>query len=119
MVERIYDEITASIKVKPFKMKFSYWFFYKIDVSSHHESSVDKSVVLYVIEIAKRSNEKYKLEKRFSEFDNLHKNLSKLFDNLPKLPGKTLLKLSKNEDLEKRQEGLDQYIKVNYNYIYI
>ena len=68
--------------------------------------------MLYVIEIAKRTSEKYKLEKRFSEFDNLHKNLSKLFNNLPKLPGKTLLKLSKGDDLEKRREGLDQYLKV-------
>lgn len=67
-----------------------------------------------MIEIGKRTNEKYKLEKRFSEFDNLHKNLSKLFNNLPKLPSKTLLKLSKNEDLDKRREGLDQYIKVFY-----
>ena len=86
----------------------------QIDVSTYHESSIDKAVVLYVIEIAKRTSEKYKLEKRFSEFDNLHKNLSKLFDNLPKLPGKTLLKLSKNDDLEKRREGLDQYLKVKF-----
>lgn len=72
-----------------------------------------------MIEIAKRTNEKYKLEKRFSEFDNLHKNLSKLFNNLPKLPSKTLLKLSKNEDLDKRREGLDQYIKVIFFIIYM
>ena len=65
-----------------------------------------------MIEIAKRTSEKYKLEKRFSEFDNLNKNLSKLFNNLPKIPGKTLLKLSKNDDLEKRREGLDLYLKV-------
>ena len=87
-------------------------------MASYHESSIDKSVVLYVIEIAKRTSEKYKLEKRFSEFDTLHKNLSKLFNNLPKLPSKTLLKLSKNEDLDKRREGLDQYLKVFFLFLH-
>lgn len=86
-----------------------------MDVTTYHESSVDKSVVLYVIEIAKRTGERYKLEKRFSEFDNLNKNLCKIFNNLPKLPGKTLLKLNRNEDLDRRREGLDQYLKVNSN----
>lgn len=90
-----------------------------MDITKYKESSVDKSVIFYVIEIMKRGNEKWTLEKRFSEFDNMHKNLLKLFPkDLPPLPSKTVFKLNKPEDLDQRRKDLDTYIKV-YNYISI
>lgn len=88
-----------------------------MDIAKYKESSVDKKVIFYVIEIMKRGNEKWTLEKRFSEFDHLHKNLLKLFPkDLPYLPPKTVFKLNKPEDLEQRRKDLDTYIKV-HNYI--
>ena len=66
-----------------------------------------------MIEIIKRGNEKWTIEKRFSEFDHMNKNLLKLFPkNLPPLPTKTVFKLAKPEDIEQRRLGLDKYLKV-------
>lgn len=70
-------------------------------------------MIFYVITIVKRGNEKWTLEKRFSEFDQMHKNLTKLFPkNLPVLPPKTVFKLNKSEDIEQRRQELDTYLKV-------
>jgi hypothetical protein len=38
------------------------------------------------MEVNKRGQNKWTIEKRFSEFDDLYKNLAKLFGNIPKLP---------------------------------
>lgn len=74
---------------------------------------MDKAVIFFVIEIIKRGNEKWTLEKRFSEFDLMHKNLLKLFPkDLPLLPSKSVFKLVKPEDIEQRRQDLDYYLKV-------
>lgn len=70
-------------------------------------------MIFYLIEIIKRGNEKWTLEKRFSEFDHMNKNLLKLFPkDLPPMPPKTVFKLVKLEDLEQRRQDLDKYLKV-------
>jgi hypothetical protein len=81
-------------------------------VKSYHESNLDKSIIYYVIEIMKRGAEKWTVEKRYSEFDDLHKNLKKIFSNLPLMPGKTMFKVTSPEVLEKRRDDLDKLLKV-------
>lgn len=65
-------------------------------------SAIDKNVTNYVIEVSKRDLDKWVLEKRFSEFNDLYLNLKKLFSGLPDIPGKTIFKVTDKEELDKR-----------------
>lgn len=69
--------------------------------------------MFYIIEISKKGSEKWTVEKRFSEFDNLDKNLKRVYGNLPQLPGKSLLTLKEATEIERRREGLEKYVKVD------
>ena len=55
---------------------------------------------------------KWIIEKRYSEFDTLRTNLLKKFPVklLPKLPGKTVLKVKGPKNLEKRMKGLQDFM---------
>ncbi len=84
----------------------------KIDIPSFKESTVDKNVIFYQINLHKRGSKKWILEKRFSEFDNMHKHLYKIFGKiLPNLPPKTLTRLKTQEDLEQRRADLEKYLQ--------
>ena len=50
-----------------------------------------KEVVYYNITLRIKSN-KWKLEKRFNDFVDLHKDISILLPRCPKLPEKTMIK---------------------------
>lgn len=52
------------------------------------------------------------MKKRYKEFDELNKNLKKLYANLPPMPGKTLFAVKDPNELEKRKQGLDNYLKL-------
>jgi hypothetical protein len=54
---------------------------------------------------------KWVLRKRYSDFEDLHKNLKITFNLLPALPGKTLFTLKKDADIDKRRMALDTYVK--------
>lgn len=49
-----------------------------------------------MIEIAKR-DDKWTIEKRYREFDELNSNLKKTYANLPNMPGKSLFKITEPE----------------------
>ena len=55
----------------------------------------------------------WSLEKRYSEFNDLTQDLKKKFvaSQIPKLPGKTMMKVKKPEALEKRREQLQEYMR--------
>jgi hypothetical protein len=58
------------------------------------------------------TKQKWVLEKRYSEFDELHKAINKLYPKFPSLPGKSLLGLSLSlEDTNKRKKGLEQFLR--------
>ena len=65
----------------------------------------------------KANGEIWTVEKRYSEFDELVKNLKSLFGNLPSLPGKTMFKLKEKHELDERMNLLDKFLKVFKNYI--
>lgn len=71
-----------------------------------------KETYFFIVSVSCDGQE-YTTRKRFSNFDELHDKLSKLFDNLPELPGKTLLKITKAADLDKRRLALEKFLKVS------
>jgi WD40 repeat protein len=70
-----------------------------------------KNVVYYTVEIVKKSNQKWTVEKRYKEFDDLQNAIKKLYSNLPLLPGKTLFPIKTPAEIEKRREELEKYLK--------
>lgn len=82
----------------------------KLSIPSYKESSVDRNVIYYIIQVQK-SSDTWNLEKRFSEFSDLHKNLSKLFKTLPSFPSKTITKQTDMHFLHTRQIALEAYLK--------
>lgn len=69
-----------------------------------------KQKVFYDISINFSGN-KWEVRKRFSEFDDLQRALQLHFSNLPLLPKKTLFKLKKPADIEKRKIKLEVYVR--------
>jgi WD40 repeat protein len=85
----------------------------EISINEFGEKYIDgKTVTFYKIEIYDNySKESWFLEKRYSEIDLLHKTLSKLYPNIPPMPGKTLFKIKDREQLEKRKKQLETFLK--------
>ena len=69
-----------------------------------------KEVTFYKVEITLQGT-KWEIKKRFNEFHDLQEVLKKNHGNLPTLPGKTLLPVKKPEEIDKRREGLEQYLQ--------
>jgi hypothetical protein len=65
-----------------------------------------------LIDIQKIGSEKWTLEKRYREFDELHQALKKTHGNLPSLPGKSLLPLKEPNEIEGRRQELEKYLVV-------
>lgn len=71
-----------------------------------------KSVTFYELTIFNYfSKHKWTLEKRYSEFYDLYNNLAKLVNNCPVPPSKSFFKLKSLDELTKRKNQLDQFIK--------
>lgn len=69
-----------------------------IDVPSFTERKIDggkNNVVFYNVVVGfQKNNKTWTLEKRYSQFDELDKNLKETHPNMPVMPGKTIFKLS-------------------------
>jgi len=85
----------------------------EIKINEFGEKYIDgKTVTFYKIEIYDNiSKESWFLDKRYSEIDALHKTLSKLYPNIPPMPGKTLFKIKDKDQLEKRKKQLEVFLK--------
>ena len=85
----------------------------EITISEFFEKYIDSKIVtFYKIEVYDNySKERWILEKRYSEIDLLHKNISKLYPNIPPMPGKTLFKIKNREALENRKKQLEFFLK--------
>ena len=71
-----------------------------------------KETYFFIVSVNCDSQE-YTTRKRFSTFDELYDKLAKVYDNLPELPSKTLLKITKAADLDKRRQALEKFLKVS------
>ncbi len=78
-----YDYLTSTIKAS---------------VTGFKENKSEKDAIYFTLEVESRDNKWY-LEKRFSEFDNLWKGLKNSYHNLPVLPSKSFLFKMKDRDL--------------------
>ena len=85
----------------------------EITINEFFEKYIDSKIVtFYKIEVYDNySKERWILEKRYSEIDLLHKNISKLYPNIPPMPGKTLFKIKNREALENRKKQLEFFLK--------
>ena len=85
----------------------------QISITEFFEKYVEgKTVTFYKIEVYDNySKDSWILEKRYSEIDTLHKTLSKLYPNIPPMPGKTLFKIKDRDQLEKRKQQLEIFLK--------
>lgn len=62
----------------------------RVTVPSYKENKTDSNAVYFTIELESNENKWY-IEKRFSEFDNLSKAIKNSYHNVPELPQKSFL----------------------------
>ena len=65
------------------------------DIQEFTEKYIDsKTVTFYLINVYNNfSRQKWIIEKRYSEFEKLYKNLSNLLPSIPQIPGKSIFKI--------------------------
>ncbi|CAD8077014.1 unnamed protein product [Paramecium primaurelia] len=80
-----------------------------------HRNDPNESAIYYTIQILDKSGDNWRIDRRFSQFEDLLKKLKVFFgEQLPSLPKKkyiTFLIGKSQEDIEKRKIGLDQFIQ--------
>ena len=83
-----------------------------VDISNFEEKYISSKVVTFFnINVYDNfSRTKWVLSKRYSEFEVLYKNLSKLITNVPTIPGKSFFKLTSKDSLEKRRSHLEKFL---------
>lgn len=84
-----------------------------ISILNFSEKYIDsKTVTFFIVEVYNHfSKQKWKLEKRYSEFEILYKNLAKLLPNVPIIPGKSIFKVTTYDALTKRRFHLETFLK--------
>ena len=94
-----------------------------ISIKSFSEKYVDKkTVTFYDLELKSNITQNtWVLPKRYNEFKALHQSLSKIYPNLPPIPGITLFKMTSNEQLNKRKVDLEKFLRdcVRRKYIFL
>ena len=84
-----------------------------ISIKSFSEKYVDKkTVTFYDLEITSNiTQNSWVLPKRYNEFKTLHTSLSKIYLNLPPIPGTTFFRVTSNEQLNKRKVDLEKFLR--------
>lgn len=81
----------------------------KVEIPSFSKDPVSTNTIFYDI-IVTYQEKKWKLIKRYREFEDLHNKLNKIILNMPYLPAKSLFKLT-GVDIEKRRLDLEKYLR--------
>lgn len=71
-----------------------------------------KQKTFFVIKVEKDGYD-WEVQRRYSDFDELHKQLKFHFSNLPSMPGKSIFTLKKPEDIEKRRNKLEIFLRLS------
>lgn len=84
-----------------------------IEIPSFSEKYVDgKTITFYNVNVSNNfTKQKWTLDKRYSEFEYLHRNISKIFPNIPPIPGKSVFKITSYDALLKRRLSLEVFLK--------
>ena len=85
----------------------------RVSIKSFSEKYVDKkTVTFYDLEITSNISQKsWVMPKRYNEFKTLHASLSKIYPNLPSIPGTTFFKVTSTEQLNKRKSDLEKFLR--------
>ena len=86
-------------------------------IIEYTEKHIDNSpVIFYRIKVTDHfNNNSWVIEKRYNDFSNLQKKLSSNFPDVPKIPGKTLFRVSDFASIKKRKDGLQYFLKTCIN----
>lgn len=68
----------------------------RVTVPSYKENKAESGAIYFMVELESNDNKWY-VEKRFSDFDGLLKLLKPNYHDLPALPGKSLFKMSEKD----------------------
>ena len=84
-----------------------------ISLKSFSEKYIDKkTVTFYDLEINSHITQySWILTNRYNEFKSLHNSLSKIYLNLPPIPGTTFFKITSTEQLNKRKSDLEKFLR--------
>ena len=82
-------------------------------IIEYTEKHIDNSpVIFYRAKITDHfNNNSWVIERRYNDFVSLYKKLSSNFTDVPKLPGKTLFRVSDFADIKRRKDGLQSFLK--------
>lgn len=81
-----------------------------MEVTEFNDKPTPKMVTFYTL-LVTTSKGSWSLDRRFSQFDSMYQELSKMISNVPPLPPKTYFKLTSHEGLVKRKQDLDIFMK--------
>ena len=90
-----YDYLTSAIKVS---------------IPTYSENKAEKGAVFFNVNLEVKENKWY-VEKRFSEFDNLYNGLKDSYHSLPQLPKKSFLFKMSEKELDQRRQGLEDFLR--------
>lgn len=82
----------------------------KVSVPTFSESKTEPGTVFFNIQLEARDNKWY-IEKRFSEFDQLFNGLKNAYHSLPTIPKKSFLFKMTEKDLDTRRIGLEDFLR--------
>lgn len=82
----------------------------KISIPTFSENKAEKGAIYFNVQLEVRDNKWY-VEKRFSEFDNLYNGLKDTYHSLPQLPKKSFLFKMSEKDLEQRRQSLEDFLR--------
>lgn len=70
-----------------------------------------KKFTYFILKCKYTKNIKWEVKRRYKQFERLVADLKRSFINIPSLPGKSLFTITKEAKLEKRREGLDEFVQ--------
>ena len=84
-----------------------------ITIKSFSEKYIDKkTVTFYDVEVTSHITQKsWVIQKRYNEFKTIHGSLSKIFVNLPPIPGTSFFKITSEDQLNKRKTQLEIFLR--------
>lgn len=82
----------------------------KLSIPTFTESKSEPGTIFFNIQLEAKDNKWY-IEKRFSEFDQLYNGLKNIYHSLPILPKKSYLFKMTDKDLESRRAGLEEFLR--------
>lgn len=82
----------------------------KVSIPTFSESKTEPGTVFFNLQLEAKDNKWY-VEKRFSEFDQLYNGLKNSYHSLPALPKKGYLFKMTDKDLDSRRLGLEDFLR--------